>query len=227
MIAPAPRKPMPLTICAAMRVGSTTMRPCSTTSRNPYAETSVKSAAPTHTTRCVRNPAWRSRSSRSSPTAPPRPAATERRSVTLPHERAGMVALRTWSIDGLLLESRDALDAAFCEREQLVEPLSRERILLGRRLDFDEPPVAGHDDVHVGVGVRVLRVVEVEHRHAVDDADGDRGDGVGERARQAEAVERTTAGDVRAADRGTTRAAVRLQDVAVEPHGSLAQRAEV
>ena len=38
MIAPAPRKPIPVTICAAMRVGSTG-EPADTKSSNPYAET--------------------------------------------------------------------------------------------------------------------------------------------------------------------------------------------
>src|SRR2546421_3383811 len=195
MIAPAPRKPMPLTICAAIRVGSvrTSDPPCTRNSRKPYAETSVKSAEPTHTTRCVRNPACRSRSSRSMPIAPPRPAAMTSRKRTCGQARVGPTALRTWSIDGLLLESCDLLDAPLGEPEQLVEPLPGERILLGRRLHLDEAAVAGHDDVHVRVRVRVLRVVEVEHRDAADDTDGDRGNRVGERAREAEVVERAPA----------------------------------
>ena len=79
MIAPAPRKPMPLTICAAIRVGSvrTSEPPLTRNSWKPYAETSVKSAEPTQTTRCVRSPACRSRSSRSRPIAPPSTAATD------------------------------------------------------------------------------------------------------------------------------------------------------
>ena len=106
------------------------------------------------------------------------------------------------------------------EREQLVERRARERIALGGRLHLDQPAVAGHHDVHVGVGVRVLGVVEVEQRHAVDDADRHGRDGVGERLREAEAVERPAAGDVRAADRRAARAAVGLQHVAVEPASS-------
>ena len=76
------------------------------------------------------------------------------------------------------------------EVEQLVEPRAVERHPLGRRLHLDEAPVAGHDDVHVDVGVRVLGVVEVEQRLAVDDADRDGGDRAGQRLREPEAVER-------------------------------------
>ena len=69
---------MPVTICAAMRVGSARMTwsPLSGSSWNPYAETIVKSAEPKQTSMCVRNPASRSRSSRSKPIAPPSAAAS-------------------------------------------------------------------------------------------------------------------------------------------------------
>ena len=62
------------------------------------------------------------------------------------------------------------------ERQQVVEVGARERRALGGRLDLDEAAVAGHDDVGVDLGGRVLRVVEVEQRHAVDDAARDGGD---------------------------------------------------
>src|SRR3954466_9753848 len=181
MMAPAPRKPIPLTICAAIRVGSvrTSTPPLVTNSLNPYAETSVKSAEPTETTRCVRNPACRSRSSRSRPTAPPRRAATRSRRRTCGHSSVG-TALRKCNGDGFRLDLADPGDALLREVDELVEGGARERILLGGRLHLDQPPVAGHDDVHVGVGVRVLGVVEVEERHAFDDADRDGGDGIDE-----------------------------------------------
>ena len=44
-------------------------------------------------------------------------------------------------------------------------------------------PLAGLDDVHVHVGARVLRVGEVEHRFAFDDADAGRRHVVGDRHR--------------------------------------------
>src|ERR671930_1025206 len=231
MIAPAPRKPIPLTICAAMRVGSvrTSEPPLTRNSWNPYADTSVKSAEPTQTTRWVRRPAWRSRSSRSMPIAPPSAAATERRSSTCGHSSDGMAARRLWKGNGhrLGLHLGDAEDPGLREREQVVERLARERVLLRRRLHLDETPVARHDHVHVGVGARVLGVVEVEQGHAVDDADRDRGDRVGERAREAEPVERALRRDPRAADRRAARAAVGLEHVAVEPERPLPERAEV
>ena len=72
-------------------------------------------------------------------------------------------------------QARGASTAACCfasisaippggELEQLVELVAAERNPLGGRLHLDEPPVAGHHDVQVDVGVRVLGVVEVEQR---------------------------------------------------------------
>ena len=79
--------------------------------------------------------------------------------------------------DGGGLRPRAAPRCPCCgEREQLVEVGARERRALGGRLDLDEAAVAGHDDVRVDLGGRVLGVVEVEQRHAVDDAARDRGD---------------------------------------------------
>src|SRR5579884_4259069 len=122
----------------------------------PYAETRVKSAAPTHTTRCVRSPAWRSRSSRSNPIAPPSTAATTSRSSTCGQLSCGTRALRKVACKGIGLFLSDQPDPSLRQRQQLVQALPRERILLGRRLHLDQPAVAGHHDVHVGVGVRVL-----------------------------------------------------------------------
>ena len=67
------------------------------------------------------------------------------------------------------LDRAQALDPVLGEREQLVEVRARERRALGGRLDLDEAAVAGHDDVGVDLRARVLGVVEVEQRHAVDD----------------------------------------------------------
>ena len=60
-------------------------------------------------------------------------------------------------------------------------------------------PSRAHDDVHVDLGGRILRVLEVEQRLAVDDADRHCGDADGQRLAEAEAVERAPRGDVRAA----------------------------
>src|SRR5438067_7225326 len=170
-------------------------------------------------------PASRSRSSRSMPTAAPRPAATTSRSTASQPPIA--VALLARSIDGLLLARRQLLDAAGCQVEQVVEPFAVEWDALRGRLHLDESPVTRHDDVEVDVGARVLDVVEVEQRLAVDDANRDGGDRARERLRETEAVERAPRRDVGAADRGAASAAVRLQHVAVEVDRALAQRLEV
>src|SRR5581483_11061955 len=186
------------------------------------AETSVKSAEPTATTRWVRRPAPRSRSSRSSPIAPPSTAATASRRRTSGQPRLGMATLRELTSDGLGLVGADLGDPGRGELEQLVERLARERVALGGGLHLDQPAVAGHYDVHVRIGCGVLVVVQVEQRHPADDAHRDGGDRAAEGAREPEALERTHPGDVRAADRRAAGAAVGLQHVAVEPYRPLA-----
>src|SRR6478752_5726943 len=118
----------------------------------------VKSAEPSDTSRCVRIPASRSRSSRSKPTAPPSAPAIERRNSASQPLSAGISLTR--SCNGLLLETLQVFDADRGQVEQLVEPRPVERDLLGGRLDFDEPPVVRHHDIDVDVRIRVLGVVE-------------------------------------------------------------------
>src|SRR3954468_22397444 len=134
MIAPAPRKPMPVTICAAIRDGSarTMLPPPTRNSWKPYAETIVKSADPSETSRCVRIPASRSRISRSNPMIAPSPHAKERR--TSASHPASDGALATRCIDSLLLMERELLDTGSSEVEQLVQARPVERHLLGGRL---------------------------------------------------------------------------------------------
>src|SRR5687768_1952426 len=159
MIAPAPMKPMPVTICAAMRVGSNVTPLAWENAKSPqaYAETSVNSAAPTETSMCVRKPASRSRSSRSIPMTPPSAAAAASRTRISQVARSG-----TFGCDGAILLGADPFDAPRGELEQLVELLPRERRPLRRRLHVDERAVARHDDVEIDVGLGVLGVVEVE-----------------------------------------------------------------
>jgi len=67
-ISPPPMNPMPDTICAAIRDGSrVTWSP--STSKKPYFDTSIISAAAMPTSVCVRKPALFCRISRSSPIA--------------------------------------------------------------------------------------------------------------------------------------------------------------
>src|SRR6185503_8275408 len=187
-----------------------------------YAETSVKRAAPTATRRCVRRPASRSLISRSTPIAPPRTPARTTRSSTSAKWSSG-----THGLHRVLLSQCDLLDPGRSEVEQLVELVAVERRALGRRLDLDQTPVAGHDDVDVHLGGRVLRIVEVEDRVALDDSDRDGADGIGERLSEAHVVERPPRSDVSARDRRAPRAAVRLDDVAVDPERPLAERVEI
>ena len=64
---------------------------------------------------------------------------------------------------------------------------------LGGALHLDEAALAGHHHVHVDLGARVLRVVEVEARQRVDDPHRDRGALVGERVRRASSRPRRAA----------------------------------
>ena len=48
---------------------------------------------------------------------------------------------------------------------------SRERLAFSRALHLDEAAAARHHDVHVGLARRVLGIVEVEQRHALEHAD--------------------------------------------------------
>src|ERR671932_350188 len=144
MIAPAPRNPIPVTIWAAIRLGSarTTLSPEARKAWNPYAETTVKSAEPSDTSRCVRRPASRPRRSRSIPIAAPNAAASESRSAASPQWSDG--TLDASNVHRLELLLRDQPDAAVGEVEQLVERVAAERILLGRSLHLDQPAVARH-----------------------------------------------------------------------------------
>ena len=171
--------------------------------------------------------ASRSRSSRSNPTAPPS-AGRDRRAAASDLGRPSVGdAIREEHRSPPAGAAASSSIPAAARSSSPSSCVAVERHLLGRRLHLDEPAVAGHDDVHVDVGARVLRVVEVEQRLAVDDADRHGGDRARQRLREAEAVERPLRGDVRAGDRGAARAAVGLEHVAVEADRPLAERLEV
>src|SRR2546430_10366243 len=52
---------------------------------------------------------------------------------------------------------------------------------LRRALHLDESSGAGHDEIGIGVGLRILGVIEIEHRRAAADAARDGGDVVAQR----------------------------------------------
>ena len=80
MIVPAPMNPIPLTTCAAIRLGSSRSPSCEARNpSNPYCDTTIINALPSATRKCVRNPASFTRYSRSSPIAVPHNPATQSR----------------------------------------------------------------------------------------------------------------------------------------------------
>ena len=116
-------------------------------------------------------------------------------------------------------------------REQRIEGVASERVRLSRALQLDEAAVAGLHDVHVDVRARVFLVDQVQHRNAADDADA-RGRHVVlhgnalDLAALAYPLQRQHERNEAAGDRGGARAAVCLDDIAVDPDGPLAQLIE-
>src|SRR3954452_14404946 len=106
------------------------------------------------------------------PMTPPSAAARARRKRASSQLSEGRL-LAASSSNGLILCGGELFDPERGELEQLVEARPSERRLLRRRLDLHERTLTGHDDVHVDVRGRILRVVEVEQRRAADDPDGD------------------------------------------------------
>src|SRR6266540_352028 len=85
-------------------------------------------------------------------------------------EQEGLFATR---LEGAALEPDQPIDAGGGQGQQIVQPVLGERRVLRCALDLDEGPRARHHHVHVHVGGRVLRVVEVEERVAAYDAHAD------------------------------------------------------
>ena len=126
-------------------------------------------------------------------------------------------------------EGRDAVARQLQHR---IELDAAERMALRRALDLDEPAGVVHHHVHVGLRLGVLRVVEIQHRLALVDADRHRRDrtvdriAAGTRSRR-QAGHGVDEGDVRARDRGGPCPAVGLNDVAVDDDRALPERLHV
>jgi hypothetical protein len=95
-------------------------------------------------------------------------------------------------------------------------------------LDLDERTAVVHDDIHVGFGLGVFRVVEIQHRDAADNTNRNGGHLSMQRVRRDQAALHqrfacSSHGDVAAGYGGRPRSAVRLQDVAVDSDGALAE----
>src|SRR6202043_363742 len=134
--------------------------------------------------------------------------------------------------DRHLLQVHQPRHALARQRHQRQELGFRERCLLRGALYLDNAAVAGHDKIGVGIGLRILGVVEVEHRRAVIDAAGDRGDIVAQHVALDHAAgfhpgDAVGERDPGAGDRGGAGAAIGLQHVAVDRDLALAEGFEV
>lgn len=137
---------------------------------------------------------------------------------------------------GPALEGRQLRVARARQVEQGAELVAVEGGVLGGSLDLDEAPVTGLDDVHVGLGAHVLLVGKIEAGDAVDDADADGAQRVGEHGPPGAGLDEAALGapgdgvgqgDVGPGDRCGAGAAVGLKDVAIQRDGVLAQGADV
>src|SRR5579862_2162772 len=147
------------------------------------------------------------------------PASSARNSRSLPG-LALAITSRSSGAGGLLrfMQPRDALGGKV---QELIELVAAERMTLGGSLHLDEPAARIHHDVHVGLGVGILGVIEIEDRDSPIDADGNGGDlsmqGTRiEHALSQQHIHRVRQRDESAGDRRSARAAVRLEHVAVE-----------
>src|SRR3981189_3278547 len=63
-------------------------------------------------------------------------------------------------------------DALGGKIQQLIQFVAAKRVAFCGALNLDECTAAVHDHVHIGFRIRILRVVQIEHRRAAVDADG-------------------------------------------------------
>ncbi len=101
-------------------------------------------------------------------------------------------------------------------------------LAFGGGLHFDEAATAGHDHVHIDFGAGIFLIAEIQHGVAENDAYAGGGDGIGEGDRAQDsrgdhALEGQRERDVGSGDGGGARAAIGLNDVAIEPDGALAE----
>src|SRR5262249_42034417 len=147
-----------------------------------------------------------------------RVARTTRRFVALP---SGKDPLAT-RVERTPLQRDEALNTGAGQSQQRVEPGPAEWRLLRGALDLNDLSGTGHHDVHVDGRAGVLEIVEVEHGHAAGDADADGGDTVAHGCRGAGLRERIGDCHEAAGDGRRPRAAVGLDDVAIDPDRPLA-----
>ena len=117
-------------------------------------------------------------------------------------------------------------------RSRRSSPSSSKHFAFGGDLRLDDRAVGGEHEIAVAAGLAVLVIIEVEHRRALVDAAADRGDlgadRVGaERLGCEQLVDRDAQRDPAAGDRRGARAAVGLDDVAIDDDLALAELGQV
>src|SRR5438309_868573 len=125
-----------------------------------------------------------------------------------------------------LLGGDELADPVERERQDAVEVSTGERSALGGALHLDELALAGRDDVHVGIGDRVLGIRQIEEQVTPHIAGGDRGD-VSHDGRGLDLAHRMRERDEAAGDRGRPRAAVGLDDLAVDYDAPRTERLQI
>src|SRR5690348_9232299 len=71
----------------------------------------------------------------------------------------------------LCLQRKQPLDAGGRQGEHGIELVPMKGMALGGTLQLDEGAAAAHHHVHVGLGLRVLTIVQVQHRLPAYDTD--------------------------------------------------------
>ena len=132
----------------------------------------------------------------------------------------------------LLLHLHDFADAFVCERQHCLHFLVAEGVAFGGALDFNERAAIVHDDVHVGLGFAVFGIFQIEQRRAAVHADGDGGELAVQRVLfEASLLDKGADGvgkrDETTANRCGARAAVGLENVAVNRDGAFAERGQI
>ena len=117
-------------------------------------------------------------------------------------------------------------------RSSRSRPSSSKRLAFGGQLRLDDRAVGGEHEIAVAAGRLSSIIIEVEHRRALVDAAADRGDlgadrVVGERFGGEQLVDRDAQRDPGAGDGRGARAAVGLDDVAIDDDLALAELRQV
>src|ERR1700722_19136018 len=158
------------------------------------------------------------------------PASKDRNSRSLPELAVATTSFLSGAGGELCgMQLRDALRRKV---QQLVEFMAAKRVAFCGALDFDKRAAAVHDDIHVGFGVRILRVVQIKNRRASVNAhrhgshlpvqrvcdDG---------ASLEQSVDGIRQSHEAAGNRCGARAAVGLQHIAIDGHGALSQSLQI